>query len=401
MSDQTAPASQPERRASARFIHASAASGIHSRLPAQFDLYVSRTDLLYPAQGPLPARVSLPCAVPPATRTTQELIRDFKETMRGNPVPDQVVHVTKPYMDQRSLRIVPMVLGRAKVLGLDRDRPDERSIFIRKPPKMNPDTGDPDALGGGDVIVLGFSVTSTSGAPPRYVEMVAEVLRVALEHLVLRPRYIRQEEGRRVELIDFSAGGVKVAADDALMAFLSEGADAPLSPDDPLAPVRYAGLRLTFYIVRSSVYGLDMYRTDLPMKASLLGQIVRADLVASEQGLKVQSLGLKFTYDPSEFSIKTHAYEKWTRIREVYQSQHFSDVHSALSGRKKSTLPDPELFERAKKLFERSKLRRRANARWLIRTTLGLADQKRTEIESGRMPPGESPPLGSQPSPTP
>ena len=192
MSDQTAPASQPERRASARFIHASSASGVHSRLPAQFDLYVNHTDLLYPAQGPLPPRVSLPCAVPPATQTTQELVRGFKETMRGNPVPDQVVHVTKPYMDKRSLRIVPMVLGRAKVLGLDRDRPDERSIFIRKPPKMNPDTGDPDALGGGDVIVLGFSITSVSGAPPRYVEMVAEVLRVASEHLVLRPRYTRQ-----------------------------------------------------------------------------------------------------------------------------------------------------------------------------------------------------------------
>lgn len=399
MSEQPAPASRPERRATARFIHASSASGVHSRLPAQFDLYVARTDLVYPAQGPLPAHVSLPCPVPPSAQTTQELVRDFKETMRGNPVPDQVVHVTKPYMDQRSLRIVPMVLGRAKVLGLDRDRPDERSIFIRKPPKMNPDTGDPDALGGGDVVALGFSITPVPGAPPRYVELVAEVLRVASEHLVLRPRHVRQEEGRRVELIDFSARGVKIAADGALMALLSEGPDVPLSPDDPLAPVRYVGLRLTLYIVRSSVYGLDMYRTDLPMKASLLGQIVRADLMASEQGLQVQSLSIKFTYDPSEFSIKTYAYEKWTRIREARQSQHFSDVHSALSGRKKSTLPDPELFERAKKLFERSKLRRRANARWLIRTTLDIADQKRTEIESGRTPENQG--SESQTSPTP
>ncbi len=385
MPDQPAPASQPERRATARFIHASSTSGVHSRLPAQFDIYLARTDLLYPAQGPLPARVSLPYPPPPSDQTAQELVRDFKGIMRGNPVPDQVVHVTKPYMDQRSLRIVPTVLGRAKVLGLDRDRPDDRSLFIRKPPKMNPDTGDPDALGGGDVIVLGFSILSVPGAPPQYAELVAEVLRVASEHLVLRPRYLRQEEGRRVELIDFSAGGVKIAADGELMAFLS-GASAPPSPDDPLVPVRYIGLRLNLYISRSSVYGLDMYRTDLPMKVSLLGQIARADLVVSEQGLQVQSLGIKFTYDPSEFSIKTHAYEKWTRIRETWQSQHFSEMHSALSGRKKSTLPNPELVERAKKLFERSKLRRRANARWLIKTTLDIAEQKRMEIESGRTP---------------
>ena len=156
--------------------------------------------------------------------------------------------------------------------------------------------------------------------------------------------------------------------------------------DDPIAAIRHLGVKLTFYPVRSSVYGAAMYRTDLPMKASLLGQIVRADLVASEKGLEVLSLGIRFAYDPSAFSIKTFAYEKWKRIKESRHSQHFADVHSALSGRKRSGLPDIELFERAKKLFERARLRRRCNARWLIRTTLELAEQKRVEIESDRYP---------------
>jgi hypothetical protein len=219
--------------------------------------------------------------------------------------------------------------------------------------------------------------------------MIAEVARVATEHLVMKPRFLRKEEGRWVELIDFSAGGVKIAANEELMADLAEGSAVPLSQDDPLAAVRGAAFRLVFYIARSSVYGADMYRTDLPLKVSLLGQVVRADLAISEEAMKVRTLGMKFTYDPAEFSIKTFAHEKWSRIPETWQSQHFHDVHTALSGRKKTTLPDRELFERAKKLFERSILRRRANARWLIRTTLELAEQKRVEIESGRSPEDE------------
>ena len=379
MSDQNS-APQAERRASARFLHDIQSSALPSQLPAQFELFITRTDLVYPDSGSNPPRTKIPSSPVPSGEDPQKLLELFRETMRQIPIPEQIIHVTKPHMDLRGYRVVPMVLGRTKILGLESDREDEKSVYIRKPPKMHPELGDPDALKAGEVVLMGYS--SSPGLRPGYQEMIAEVFHIASEHITLRARYIRPESGKWVNLIDFSASGVRIAADDELIAYLTEDCEA--SPEDPIAAIRHVGIRLTLYPVRSSIYGADMFRTDLPMKVSLLGQIVRADLVDSGEGPKVKSLGIKFTYDPSAFSLKSYDYEKWTRIRETHPSPYFSTIHNVLTGRKKHTLSDPELFERAKKLFERSKLRRRANARWLIQTTLQLADQKRIEIDSDR-----------------
>ena len=47
---------------------------------------------------------------------------------------------------------------------------------------------------------------------------------------------------------------------------------------------------------------------------------------------QITSFGLKFYYDPAEYSRDTYSYDIWELIRDFKENKHFQEVHKSLNG---------------------------------------------------------------------
>lgn len=93
----------------------------------------------------------------------------------------------------------------------------------------------------------------------------------------------------------------------------------------------------------------EIYEPDIPMKIQILCKIVRVDSsngVLFENGEikkenlmnkegeppQITSYGVKFYYDPAEYSRDTYSYDRWELIRDFKENKHFQQIHRSLNG---------------------------------------------------------------------
>jgi hypothetical protein len=80
----------------------------------------------------------------------------------------------------------------------------------------------------------------------------------------------------------------------------------------------------------------DAYRPDLPRRIPVLGRIVRSEIDwegdSEPRHGRFRSFGVRFAYDPADYSLKEDRYTRWEAIRPFKENRHFKEVHKALNG---------------------------------------------------------------------
>jgi hypothetical protein len=205
-----------DKRMFLRYAYKPGKVGMRDYSQIMFDLFITKTDVTFPDSGSLPNHISDLHLEPHAsaenlpTGDPDEVVKFMKNSIRLNPREHRVVYVSKPQMDDRTNKVSLVDLDRSDVLGLETSKESSRTFYIRKPPRMSSDKGDPSNLREGDIIQMGFHTRVASDAPAEYYDMIAEINRVGTENMTVRSNGdIRKEYGIPVEMADFSVGGVK------------------------------------------------------------------------------------------------------------------------------------------------------------------------------------------------
>ena len=328
-----------DKRSSLRFTHKVGRGAMKVYTQILFDLFVSKTNFTYPTQGGLPPRitdlqVTGYVSANDLPTDPEAVVKFLKNSLRSNPREDRVVYVSKPHMDERTNRVSLAALGHSSVLGLENPREGERTLFVKKPTKMSSDRKSPNNLRESDQVLLGYQAKSLLDFKMEYYELVAEVVRVGTENVTVRPRdTFRRESGLGVELVDFSVGGIKVEADKALLDYLL--GDLRRQPiEAQQAVLQDMAILLNFYPKLRFNRETEIYRPDVPLKIQILGKVARSEVspVRADEAPEVQALGLKFMYDPTEYSRDAHTFDRWERIREFKENRHFREIHTSLNG---------------------------------------------------------------------
>ena len=330
-----------DKRSFLRFSHKPGRGALRVYAQIMFDLFVSKTNFIYPTQGGLPPRITDLKATPFAEandlpKDPESVVRLLKNSLRGNPRDERVVFVNKPYKDDRSNRVSLVPLGHSSVLGLDAVREGEKTLFVKKPTNMKMDKKSPGNLTDGDLIVLGFNARSlVDSNAMEYFDLVGEIARIGTENLTVRPKEpFRRESGLQVELSDFSAGGIKVECSKKLLRYLL-GEEYQQMPRDAMASALMdTAVLLNFYPKLRFNRETEIYRPEVPMNIPILAKIVRYEESPGGEGSppEIRAFGIKFMYDPTEFSRDTFNFDRWERIRDVKENRHFQEIHNSLNG---------------------------------------------------------------------
>ena len=61
---------------------------------------------------------------------------------------------------------------------------------------------------------------------------------------------------------------------------------------------------------------------------------IKRDKLQPEEGEfpQITNFGLKYYYDPAEYSRDTYSYDRWELIRDFKENKHFQEVHKTLNG---------------------------------------------------------------------
>ena len=93
----------------------------------------------------------------------------------------------------------------------------------------------------------------------------------------------------------------------------------------------------------------EIYQPDIPMKIQILSKVVRIESTGGtlyENGNvntenaevkdgeypTITGLGVKFYYDPAEYSRDSFSYDRWELIRDFKENKHFQEIHTSLNG---------------------------------------------------------------------
>ncbi|MCZ6634928.1 MAG: hypothetical protein O7G87_16125 [bacterium] len=263
----------------------------------------------------------------------------------------------KPYMDDRSNKVALLDMGKSDVLGLETARKletqrqeESRSFYIRKPPSLVSDRKDPFNLKDGDTIVLNFNTTVSAESPTEYYDMISEVTRVGTENMTVRTNGdIRREAGLPIDLIDFGIGGIKMDPTDEFMNYILGSDHLSMRIEDKVNTLVNTCYLLNFYPKIRFNRETEIYQPDIPMKIQILSKIVRIESTSGplyENGNvntenaqvkdgeypTITGLGVKFYYDPSEYSRDSFSYDRWDLIRDFKENKHFQEIHTSLNG---------------------------------------------------------------------
>lgn len=335
-----------DKRSAIRFSHLPG----RARLPVYpqilFDVFVWRTDLSLPSEGALPMRIEeLKLETPEADeeevseeeRTLESLVQRFKEDMLGNPAEERTVHVSKPYLEERHNRSLLLELGYSDVLGLGSEEIG-RNLHIKKPTECRiKDRRDAHYLSVGDTLVLHYGARSAADGQNSYYELVTEVAKGGLENITIRPQMaIRGEQGVRVPLVDFSVNGVRIDATQEMLRYVLGSDYAHLTVEGKLDALKSKVLLFHFYPRLRFSRDTEIYRPELPKRIAVLGKVVRGDIAWEEERETrvgtLKSLGLKFMYDPVEYSRDRYLFDRWEMIRPFKENRYFKTVHKSLNG---------------------------------------------------------------------
>lgn len=338
--------SKRDKRETIRFSHKVGRGAMRVYPQILFDLTVQKTDFRFPTEGSIPPRINtlklFPYRKPKETEdaevSAERIVASFKEAIRLNHTEDRVVFVSKPYMDERTNKRTLIDLGFAEVLGLSAQE-SGRTIHIKKPMKsmkVGKNRRDPNSLNEGDMIVLDYLSRSPVDGKNEYFEMTCQIIKSGIENITVRPRRApRQDLNLPVELFDFSVKGLRFGNSRELMTYVFGEEGQPGTLSEQKEAIESMGFLFNFYPRLRFTRDTEAYKPDLPMKFSILAKIARCELEVNEGSAdlgRITEFGVRFTYDPGEYSLDDFCWDRWVMIRPFKENQYFKEVHKALNG---------------------------------------------------------------------
>lgn len=327
-----------EKRQFLRYAHKVGAGSRRVYSQILFDLFITKTDITFPETGSLPPKIAEMHAIPFDEEVDlddpnpENIVKFMKNAIRPNPRESRVCHVSKPYMEERTNKVDLLQMGNADVLGLETSNiEDSRQFYIRKPPNMSIDRKEPNGLTNGDNIVLSFH--SDSGAD--YYDLISEIARIGTENMTIRStENIRKEGGIHVDLVDFSIGGIKIDGSKDFIEYVLGEDYGLMDIEEQVQILENTCYMLNFYPKLRFNRETEIYTPQVPMKIQILGKIVRVEMTRSgeEDQSEITSFGLKFYYDPTEYSPDSYEYDRWELIRDFKENKHFREINNSLNG---------------------------------------------------------------------
>jgi len=335
-----------DKRSSLRFSHRPGAGAMPVYPQILFDAFLQVTDATYPTEGAIPPyleSLETVASEPDDEEDTWEnfdaerLVQAFRESIAVNPADGRTVHVSKPYLEERHNRSVLVELGHSDVLGLGSED-ISRTLHIKKPMASRiKDRRDPNYLTLGDTLVLHYGSRSSLTGQYSYHELITEISKGGLENITIRPmRGIRNELGMRVSLLDFSVNGVRFENSRDFMEYTLGSHYARLPLEEQLEHLQNRVFLLTFYPRLRFTKETELYRPELPKRISIVGKVVRSDAQWDDEEEMTngwhRAFGVRFMYDPAEYSTEAYGFNRWEMIRPFKENRYFKEVHKTLNG---------------------------------------------------------------------
>jgi len=334
-----------EKRQFLRYSHKSGRGG-QKRVYTQilFDLYITKTDITFPDTGALPPNLADIHMLPHSDEidlddpSPEDVVKFMKNSIRLNPRESRVVFVAKPVMEERTKKVSLLDLGSSDVLGLEtiQKKEDSRQFFIRKPPAFSTDKKEPANLSNADIVVLSFHTRVSTDAPTEYYDMISEVTRIGTENITVRTDgEIKKEAGYSTELLDFSIGGIKMESSKGFLEYVLGDDYDLMDLEEQVQILENTCYLMNFYPKLRFNRETEIYQPkEVPMRIQILGKIVRVELSnkQEEEHPEIVAFGMKFYYDPAEYSRDTYEYDRWELIRDFKENKHFREIHNSLNG---------------------------------------------------------------------
>ncbi len=330
-----------ERRSFLRYSH-KAGSG-QRRVYSQilFDLYVTKTDITFPDTGALPTKLADLATIPFSDEMDledpepEDVVKFMKNSIRLNPRKSRVVYVGKPFVEDRTNKVVLLDLGSSDVLGLETSTEDSRQFYIRKPPAFSADKEDPTSLTTADVVVLSFHTKASSDTPTEYYDMISEITRIGTESMTVRTNgEIKKEAGFSTELVDFSIDGIKMESSKGFLEYVLGEDYGLMDMEEQIQILENTCYLMNFYPKLQFNRETEIYQPPVPVRIQILGKIVRVEVNRphEEDPPEIASFGMKFYYDPAEYSRDAYGYDRWELIRDLKENKYFREIHNSLNG---------------------------------------------------------------------
>lgn len=340
-----AEVTKQDKRTSLRFSHKPGGGSLPVYPQILFDVFVTLTNLEFPSEGALSPRIEelkiKPYLQQPGPVSdiisSEALVGRFRDAMKGNFPEDRTVHVSKPFFEEKLNKSVLLELGYSDVLGLG-SREIGRTLHIKKPMlSRTKDRRDPNHLVVGDTLVLHYGSRSGFSGENDYFQVVTEVAKDGLENITIRPVADETEEsGFRLGLVDFSVNGFRFAHDDAFINYALPDNQWRIPLEEQAELLTERALLFNFYPRLRFPREIDGHRPVLPKKVSVLGRIVRSEIVwedeEEKQDGKFRTFGVQLMYDPAEYSPEKFEHDRWEIIRPFKENRYFKDVHKSLNG---------------------------------------------------------------------
>ena len=340
------PLNKEERRRHLRFAVKNYGD---SRVPLtsqiHFEVFLKNTQGQFPRTGPLSAELADLKPVPPGPLApvarlpeTRSATEQFRTLMQEKAVPDRVVFVAKlakkDLRQQHSGAEEWLQLGQANVLGLDRDL-QRNILYIKKSGKADLANKDnPYNLHPGEKVVLNFAARG-------YWQLLCEVVETQIQNDLFRPLGpLMGEEGLKLDLVDYNAGGLQVEGHPALL----KGLLGPTLPEEIKEGVAYEGprwerafealkrpmLHLTLYPRLRFPEDLKQFQPELPFKIPFIAQLVQTN-VRERSGKRVLHHGLRLVYDLQAAALAPGELGRWKLIRGVRDNPYFAEITAKLN----------------------------------------------------------------------
>ena len=336
-----------DKRQAIRFSHKVGRGSMRVYPQILFDVFVQKTDFRFPTQGSITPRIDVLNGIPfketkdeeKGNINSEQLVGAFKEAIRSNHTEDRVAYVGKPYMDEKTNKRTLIPLGFSDVLGLGAQEAG-RTIHLKKPLKsmvVKKNRRDPNFLSEGDTLVLNYFSRSQVDGTSQYFQMVCEIIKAGIENVTVRPRSAPcPETDLPLEILDFSVNGFRFQNIPEFMRYNFPQDQENLPMEERREILENTGFLFTFYPKLRFNRDTQAYKPDLPLKFPILGKIVRCEVQKSEdepegEG-KLVAFGVRFMYDPVEYSMDDYIWDRWNMIRPFKENDHFKEVHKSLNG---------------------------------------------------------------------
>ncbi|MEE2657070.1 MAG: hypothetical protein VX733_01120 [Candidatus Latescibacterota bacterium] len=321
-----------------------------SRIPVTthitFDAFIKRTNHDLPTEG-APSIILDDLAATPYRElsnhrpfTTREGIDEFKELMLKKQPHDRFVNLTKVLRDESSSMVKKpdeeLLLGQINILGLEMESMRE-VLYLRKSEKAGIKKGEenPYNLHPGERILSRFFERDMQ------YEMLFEVVEARTQNEVMRPvEYMREETGLKINLVDYSTGGVLIESSPEFLRLVL-GDDCPPNVEDEadfegdywekaFETIRVPLLHLALYPKMHFPDNQKKFEPELAAKFSIVGTIVRTH-VARTAERNILLHGIQFAYDPQGVPLEEDELVNWRYTRMMKDNVYLKACHTHLS----------------------------------------------------------------------